>query len=51
LDNILQKNIGEVLYTNIELKLPNKSHGQMHHKIGVTRVFNGYEILYSAVIT
>ena len=31
-----------VLYTNIDLKLRNKSHGPMHYKIGVTCVYNGH---------
>ena len=29
-----------VLFTNIDLKLRNKSHGPMHYKIGVTCVYN-----------
>ena len=31
-----------VLYTNIDLKLRNKSHGPMHYKIGVTCVYIGH---------
>ena len=31
-----------VLYTNIDLKLRNKSHGPMHCKIGVTCVYIGH---------
>jgi len=31
-----------LLYTNIDLKLWNKSHGPMHYKIGVTCVYNGH---------
>jgi len=31
-----------ILYTNIDLKLRNKSHGPMHYKIGVTCVYNGH---------
>ena len=31
-----------VLYTNIDLKLRNKSHGPMYYKIGVTCVYNGH---------
>jgi len=30
------------LYTNIDLKLQNKSHGPMHYKIGVTCVYIGH---------
>ena len=33
-----------LLYENIDLKLSNKSHGQMHYKIGVTCVYNGHVI-------
>ena len=33
-----------VLYTNIDLKLRNKSHGPMHYKIGVTCVYNEHVI-------
>jgi len=33
-----------VLYTNIDQKLRNKSHGPMHYKIGVTCVYNGHKI-------
>ena len=33
-----------VLYTNIDLKLRNKSHVPMHYKIGVTCVYNGHKI-------
>ena len=29
-----------VLYTNIDLKLRNKSHGPMYYTIGVTCVYN-----------
>jgi len=32
------------LFTNIDLKLWNKSLGPMHYKIGVTCVFNGHKI-------
>ena len=35
----------------MDQKLRNKFHGQMHHKIGVTRLFNGHQIMYSVVIT
>jgi len=31
-----------VLYTNIDLKLRNKSHGPMHYTTGVTCVYNGH---------
>ena len=31
-----------ILYTNIDLKLPNKLHGPMHYKKGVTCVFDGH---------
>ena len=31
-----------VLYRNIDLKLRNKQHGEMHCKIGVTCVYNGH---------
>ena len=31
-----------VLYTNIDQTLPNKLHGPMHYKIGVTCVYNGH---------
>ena len=31
-----------ILYTNIDLKLQNKSHGPMHYKTGVTCVYNGH---------
>ena len=31
-----------VLYTNIDLKLRNKSHGPMHYTIGVTCVYYGH---------
>jgi len=30
------------LYENIDQTLPNKLHGPMHHKIGVTCVYNGH---------
>jgi len=42
-----------LLYTNVDLKLRNKSHGQMHYKIGVPCVFNGHKIntlLYTTCI-
>jgi len=32
------------LYANIDLKLWNKLHGQMHYEVGVTCVFNGHGI-------
>jgi len=38
-----------VLYENIDQILPNKLHGPMHYRIGVTCVFNGhvfYTLLY-----
>ena len=38
-----------LLYTNIDLKLRNKSHETMHYRIGVKCVHNG--LLYSVVIT
>jgi len=31
-----------VLYENIEQILPNKLHGPVHYKIGVTCVYNGH---------
>ena len=41
-----------VLYTNIDLKLRNKSHGPMHYKICVTCVcIQWTRVLYSVVIT
>ena len=39
-----------VLYTNIDLKLWNASHEQMHYKIGVSCVFKGH-FKYSIKIT
>ena len=43
----------QVLYTNIDLKLRNKSHGPMHCKIGVTCVYKHEwtRVLYSVVLT
>jgi len=32
----------KVLYENIDQKIPNKLHGPMYYKIGVTRVYNGH---------
>jgi len=43
--NKLKYGLFLVLYTNIDLKLRNKSHGPMHYKIDVTCVFNGYKII------
>ena len=40
-----------VLYTNIDLKLRNKSHGPMYYKIGDICVYNSHLFLYFAVIT
>jgi len=40
-----------LLYENIDQILPNKLHGPMHYKIGVTCVNNGTRVLYSVVIT
>jgi len=34
----------KVLYTNINLKLPNKLHGPTHYKIGDTRIYNGHRL-------
>jgi len=31
-----------LLYTNIDLKLRNKSHETMHYRTGVTCVYNGH---------
>jgi len=31
-----------VLYTNSDQTLPNKLHGPMHYKLGVTCVYNGH---------
>ena len=31
-----------LLYTDIDLKLRNKSHGTVHYKIGVTCIYNGH---------
>jgi len=33
-----------IVYTNIDLKLRNKSHGPMHYMINVTCVYNGHNI-------
>jgi len=38
-----------VLYTNIDLKLRNKSHGPMLSKIGVTCVYNGHKIYNTTI--
>jgi len=32
----------QVLYENIDKIIPNKLHGPMHYKIGVTCVYNGH---------
>ena len=34
--------VSSVMYTNIDLKLRNKTHGPKHYKIGVTCVYNGH---------
>jgi len=41
------------LLENIDQILPNKLHGPMHYKIGVTRVYNAEwtRVIYSVVIT
>jgi len=39
-------------YEHSDQKSPNKLHGSMHYKIGVTCVYNGHNIyIYSVVIT
>jgi len=35
-----------LLYTKIDLKLPNKSHGPMHNKVGVKCVVIGHKIFF-----
>ena len=37
-----------LLYTDIDLKLRNKSHGTVHYKIGVTCIYNGH-VFYTPV--
>jgi len=39
-----------LLYENIDQILPNKLHGPMHYKIGVTCVYNEYMFFYSVLI-
>jgi len=34
----------QFLYTNIDWKLPNKSHGPIHYKIGVSCVYNRHMV-------
>jgi len=49
--NIVASN-SSVLYENIDQILPNKVHGPMHYRKGVTFVYNGHtRVIYSAVIT
>ena len=40
-----------LLYENIDQILPNKLHGSMHYKIGVTCVYNGHVFYTLFVIT
>ena len=40
-----------VLYENIDQILPNKLHGPMHYKIGITCVYNGHVFYTLFVIT
>jgi len=32
----------QILFENIDQNLPNKLHGPMHYKLGVTCVYNGH---------
>jgi len=41
---LIYRYIDLLLYMNIDQKLQNKLHRPMHHKIGVTCVYNGHEI-------
>ena len=46
----LSVSLDTLLYMNVDLKLQNKFHRQMHYKIGVTYVYNRH-VFYTVVIT